>query len=400
MLNMPCRSVLCAAWRRFLGTGFLLTFGLTAACDQRPTNMALINAQPKSAAQRNLTNFYPALQCMDALFVKAKRNRVFISANQIPDKTRSISVDARGMIITALNHMTRRSKAFVFVEQGLVGRTAGDTLALERDHEKDGRPPVPRLYVNGTISQLDKNVRDVAVSPNLSQSVDGTGVTASTASFGKENSVVTLDLHLVSFPSRVVVQGSAVSNSLTVTGKHWSSGLTGRIAQRTLGITFEIDTLESDGQAVRSLIELGLIEMLGNYTGVPFWECLSKPEVNAFDTGRAERSHIRDGDDLARLKVAQGTLFSLGYTDVQLTGKMDMHTRRALAKFQAQQGILASGALDFDTYRALEKARLAMQPKPVARRPAPPVSAPRPAVPMPVDEGGYQNLQVFVDTAF
>lgn len=335
---------------------FILILISLSACDRRPNNLVLIDVQPKALAQRNHTNFYPALQCMDQLFLKSGRSSVLISANQIPDRTRSIYVDTRGMIITALNHMTRRSKAFVFVEQGLVGRTSGDTLALEKDSQKNKRPPVPVLYINGAISQVDKAVRSTSVKADISDTyVDDTGISSSNLSVSRSHSVVSLDLHLVNFPSRVVVPGSAISNSLAVTSKGFSHGLAGRISQRTLGVSINLNRIESTGQAVRSLIELGLIEMLGNLTGVPFWECLSHFEVNAFNAGQEERKHILLNKKFHRLWVAQEILKNIGYKNVKQTGYLDNITRGALANFQAKQGIIANGVLDFDTYRALSK---------------------------------------------
>lgn len=374
------------------------TLFLTAACETSSNNRAIIAAQPKAPAQRNHTNFYPALQCMDDLFVKAKRPKVLISSNQIPDKTRKVNVDTRGMIITALNHMTRRSKAFVFVEQGLVGRTSGDTLALEKDDPKGAKPPQPQLYINGAISQLDDEARDVSLNATLDGLDPGeSGLSSTQFETGANQTVVSLDLHLVGFPSRVVIPGSAVSNSITVSRKRWGPGLVGVISQRTLGLTLEIETVESTGQAVRSLIELGLIETLGRYTGVPFWECLSKPEVLALETARAEREHMQRSEAPERLRMAQRVLQRLGYPYVSITGSLDEQTRAALANFQAQQGILSSGQLDFDTYRALEKAHAAMQAKParVQRRAEAP-SAPH----VSADQNGYKSLQVFVDDMF
>lgn len=388
--------------RRAVSVALLLAFGMLAACDMQATNLALVNMQPKAPAQRNHTNFYPALQCMDDLFVKAKRAPILISSNQIPDKTRTTSVGTREMIITALNHMTRRSKAFSFVEQGLVGRTSGDTLALEKDARKGAKPPAPRLYINGSISQVDTNTRSTGMTADASGFSPGTtGFSTLGFDAGMEQGVVTLDLHLVSFPSRVVIPGSAISNSITVKHKAFGSGLTGLISQRTLGLTLQLDVVESRGQAVRSLVELGLVEMLGRYTGVPFWECLSLPTVNAAQAATEERAHMAQDASPERLRMAQTVLHDLGYVEVQNTGLLDAPTRNALSRFQAQKGLLASGTLDFDTYKALEQARAAMLPTPQRQpqRAAAPTLA-QPTQPTRSDDDGYQSLQVFVDDVF
>lgn len=401
-IRWPSNSLMFGMRIRWIA--LTLTAGLVGACggDARLTPL---NAQPKTPVQRNHTTFYPALQCMDDLFVKAKRRPIIISSNQIPDKTKSVYVGTRGMIVTALNHMTRKSRAFIFVEQGLLGRTVGDTLTLEKDNRKHVQPPVPRLYVNGSISQVDKTPRSTTVRVGSANSSSSNGaISSADGDFGSSHSVVSLDLHLVRFPSRIVVPGSAISNSMVVSRKGWGAGFGGKISQRTLGITLNIDRVESSGQAVRNLIELGLIEMLGNYTGVPFWECLSLPQTDAQKTHKIEKEHLRQDHSPARLRTAQNQLNALGYRQVRPTGSMDAQTRKALALFQAKQGILANGRFDFDTFAALEKAHAEAFPKPVAvpkpkqrvRKPSA-VSAPlRKKSP----DDGYQSIQIFVDKAF
>lgn len=376
-----------------------------AACgDIRPAPLATVTAQPKTPAQRNLTPFYPALQCMDTLFLQARRPTVLLSSNQIPDRTRRISVDARSMIITALNHMTRRSGAFQFVEQGIYKRTAGDTLELERDATKGHTPPRPILYFSGSISQVDNATRRSSLEVVGDVTEDGNpGLASAEIPNALENSIVTLDLHLVRFPSRIVVPGSAISNSMVVSSRRRSAGFVGIISQRTLGFELELESVESQGQAVRSLVELGLIEMLGTYAGVPFWECLSRPDLAAFETAQKERRHTVLGVGPGRLREFQRTLAVLGHGPVPATGRMDDATRKALSRFQASEGLLANGSLDFDTLRALEEAQAAL-PKPAPPKPQTvPKSAAAPkrktstAKPPSKENDGFRSLGSFLD---
>lgn len=394
----------------------ILTASGLAACDVPPAPMVALAAQPKTPAQRNLTPFYPALQCMDDLFVQARLPRARLSAGPIPDATRQISVDTRSMIITALNHMTRRSKAFAFVEQGIYARSNGDTLNLEKDDPKGPQPPGISLYISGAISQVDRDVRNRQLSVGIETPLSADiGLTDLGTNRGIRSGIVTLDLHLVSFPSRVVLPDSAVSNSMVVSQKGWGPEMTGTISQRTLGLSLNLDTIESQGQAVRSLIELGLIEMLGRHSGVPFWECLSLPSTNAQQMARLERRHeaatgAAHGETSGgeRLRQAQYMLGALGYVAVRASGTPDHATRAALSRFQAQQGLLSHGRLDFDTYTALSQAYAALQPThqsaplwdtSVPRQRPAQVPQQAPARPTRPDDG-FQSLQTFVDRAF
>lgn len=378
-----------------------VSIALAACSDISPAPLAVVSAQPKTPAQRNLTPFYPALQCMDDLFLRARRPTVLLSSNQIPDRTHRISVDARSMIITALSHMTRRSKAFQFVEQGIHKRSHGDILELERDEKKERKPSSPILYFSGSISQLDSAAQKSSVEATGNFSDDKTrGLVSVGVPSSLQNSIVTLDLHLVKFPSRLVVPGSAISNSMVVSSRRWSTGFVGIISQRTLGVELKVDSVESQGQAVRSLVELGLIEMLGTYAGVPFWECLSRPGLDAYQVAQEERLHAVKNVNPDQLRRAQHTLATLGHGSVRASGKMDAATRQALSRFQAREGLLANGSLDFDTMRALEKAHAGIQPKPAP--PPKPVRSKRqtaPAKPPPKSNDGFKSLGSFVDGA-
>ena len=398
---MPFTFIRSRIWSQCCAVQYLALISVLlvlVACDTKSGQLAMIDAQPKTPAQRNHTPFYGALQCMDDLFGKSHRNRrVAISAAQILDRTDSISVGTRDMIITALNHMTRRSKAFTFVEQGLVRRSSGDILELEAGKLKGSSTLTPVLYISGAISQVDDGVRGSSVNSDLNGfGSSNTGINTIGISGNSDHSIVTLDLHLVRFPSRAVIPGTSINNSIVVSRRTWNSGLAGVISQRTLGLTLKIERVESEGQAVRSLIELGLIEMLGNYTGVPFWKCLSAPEANAQKAAVSEKKHIA-GNKSEKLKTAQYMLKTLGYGNVQPTGKMDEHTKQALSRFQAQQFLLINGTLDFDTFLALDKAYAKIKPKPKST----PIQVSKvPSKPPAATDDGFQSLQVFVDQAF
>ena len=45
-------------------------------------------------------------------------------------------------------------------------------------------------------------------------------------------------------------------------------------------LTIKMSRVESVGQAVRNLIELGTLELLGRHSGLPYWECLSTRPSN------------------------------------------------------------------------------------------------------------------------
>ncbi|MEM7440532.1 MAG: peptidoglycan-binding domain-containing protein [Pseudomonadota bacterium] len=312
---------------------------------------------------------------MDRLLSKSRRGRTVISSTGIPDHTRDIDVAGDDMLINALNRMTRTSKAYVFLDQGLV-RANGliDILVVQPEN-----PPRPDYYIRGAISQLDSAVG----SDRLTGSADvddsnSSRINTVSGSNGRGVSVVTVDLHLVRYPSRQIVPGASVSNSMVVRDRRFSFGSKGLISLTGLNLSVQINRIESNGQAVRNLIEVSLIELIGRHSGVPYWTCLSLPDTNAKSNSVKERKFTY-GSDREQLKTAQTALIKLGYLKGAVTGKRDAKTRAAIASFQADEHVLVNGNLDFDTMRRLEKrsqSAVVTKPKKQTAKPKKPKTGP------------------------
>ena len=348
----------------------LLIFALVA-CDVTKAPLAPDYAEPKTRPARNFTSFEAPLRCMDTLFMGSRRPTVRLSSTGIPDHTNEIDVAADDMLINALSRMTRRSHAYVFLDQGLV-KANGLIDLLVVDPED---PPRPHYYIRGAISQLDEDTGSQNIDLTLNP-INGGGQVVEDQSFGnsKSVSVVTVDLHLVAYPSREVISGSSVSNSMVVRGRGRGFGASGVISLTGFDLSVQVDRIESRGQAVRNLIEVSLIELIGRHSNVPYWRCLSLPETNAWRNSFEER-HFNTMTPRERLMEFQADLARLGLLSNWRPGEFDKVTRNAIAAFQAQEDSFVSGTLDFDTYRRL-KARLngtqiAPNTTPLQRLPAP-----------------------------
>lgn len=365
-----------------------LLLGLSA-CSTELTGLTPTVAEPKTPAARNITSFGPALQCMDDLLLKAKRPRVRITSTQLPDRTKQVAVGADDMVINALNQMNRRSNAYIFIDQGITKASTGRLLEIEvQDTKAKVQPLQPQFYVRGSISQLDEGVQSTFVDIGLENANEDQKLQDSAGAFRGNRAIVTVDLHLVAFPSRQVLAGASVSNSMVITKRRFGSEFSGNIAQIGVGLLFQIENMESTGQAVRNLIELGLIELLGQHAKVPYWTCLSLDSTNALQSALSERKHVGT-DSRAHVMEAQRLLIKMRQLSGRPTGTLDTDTERALAKFQREHGLISNGQPNFDTLRALRAASLRAKN---SIKPAPPVSPT--AV---VDTGGFRSINAYID---
>lgn len=336
---------------------------LLPACEITPAVLAPDFAQPKTAPARNFTSFDGALRCMDRLLAAKGQQPVYISSTGIPDETRRISVAADDMLINALNRMNRTSHAYIFLDQGLV-RADGliDLLVVQREN-----PPRPSYYIRGAISQLDGDVGVTDVEVGFDDDIlDDEDFIQVEADNRGDLSVVSVDLHLVAYPSRQIVPGASVSNSMVVRERRFGLDAFGLIAVTGLEFDLQIDRIESNGQAVRNLIEVSAIELIGRHSGIPFWKCLSGDNTNARLNSGTEHQFVAKSES-ERVIEAQRALITLKKLAVQPTGKLDKKTRSAIAVFQAEENLLVNGRVDFDTLQRLKERALegAKGPKPV-----------------------------------
>ncbi|MCX7560509.1 hypothetical protein OS190_13110 [Sulfitobacter sp. F26204] len=275
----------------------IVSFGFVLAlvgCGTDLSRTARDAAQPDALPIRNITSFTEALICMDGLFDVARRPKVILSSNAIPDMTYKLPIGGNDMLIHAISQMNRRSGAYVFLDQALARKDGAiDFLIAKSDRKKE---PKPSYYIRGSISQVDRNVHtnevDIEVLPNRGKT--------SLFDAARRLSIVSVDLHLVRYPSRQVVPGASVANSMVVVGRDWGTGSEGTINASKAGITLRIKRVESEAQAARNLIELGVIELLGRHSGVPYTRCLQGPYSGAgeqpasdTETFEAAQKHIK-----------------------------------------------------------------------------------------------------------
>ena len=328
-----------------------------SACTPISPNFAQRKAQPKIPAARNFTSFSASLRCMDNLLASAKRGRTLISSTGIPDLTKKVNVSGDDMLVNAINQMNRNSKAYIFVDQSLE-KDAGQ-ISIFTPQQKS---VLPNLYIRGAISQVDSNVSSTKAQIDATDDTTLRNTSDANASLSRGLNIVSVDMHLVSFPERTVVAGSSVANSMVVTNRSFGVGATGVIDMTGLNAAVQISRVESIGQAVRNLIELGAIELIGRHANIPYWECLNIPAVKQRQINRKEIA-FSSADKPFRIPEVQEMLIQLGYYSGRVTGVLDQRTRDAISHFQAGNGLIATGDLNFDTYQHLQEKTKGFAPK-------------------------------------
>ncbi|MBY0411217.1 MAG: DUF4384 domain-containing protein [Burkholderiaceae bacterium] len=315
-------------------------------------SQASISDRPVVRPTRSVSSFSDSLMCMDHMLRDAQLPTTLITSKQIPDYSSRVPVATKDMVITAISQMSRLSNAFRFVdyEVDIARQDTVQNLTTILLNNNQMQLQRPALYLSGAIAFVDQNVINNRFDTGLSGPRVELGYSKS-----RNATVIGLEMHLGDFRTRTLIPGLDSANEVIIGSGGQGLDLAGRIG--TYGVQFNVgrDYAQGAGGAVRTLVELATIELIGKWARVPYWQCLTL-EQNHPDFQRQLRDWYDEGEAAVRRQLVKRSLASQGYLPAGAQQMADTSPllRVALARFQADQGIVVTGVVDFATYeRAL-----------------------------------------------
>jgi hypothetical protein len=365
---------------------------ITAAADKDDFEQraSKLRAGPASAPLANETGFSKGLKCMDGLFRTYGVTNVAVVLDTIPDATKKINAGARDMFMSATSEMTRTTHAIrliPIVESRVFSETKRERVIADAD-----------FAIQGSISQFDESMlqkqRDGAVC--IWKLCVGAADSDKISGLG-------LDLNLVETGGMSLVPGASVKNAVLLR-KH-GNGYDGDLTVKNFSIeyNFTLSTSDSNGQALRTLIELGAIELYGRMLKLPYWSCLGASDQDPAVSSEIDdwwEEMAADPRNSARLMgYLQFQMKAQGVYDGEINGRGNQTLLRAVRAYSLALGLQddlnLDGrflrkylAADHAQVRKLAAAKLAeinlkegaLPPEPVAQA-APQVAPPGPAAP-------------------
>lgn len=346
-----------------------------AACvaDQPKPETATVATAVKTPATKAVTNFTPALRCMDDMLLAYGKRDIVITTAGIPDSTGKVMAGTKEMLITAASKMSIKSKGLTFIDYDT---ERSDLLALFQDLQAAGafQHKLPNYYIRGAITQLDENAIDSQQGAGIALPFLDLGVSRDQVS-----SVVSIDMNVGESTSRMILPGVNASNSLVITRAGKGGELGGKLGKVGFSFNMSLNKSEGLGSGVRALIELGMIELVGKLTGTPYWKCLEIDKTSPVMIEQAREWY--DGMIPAdRVKLVQRKLAGMNLYQGPVSGVATRDLTSAIGKFQADNGLIADGRINFDLYYALLDADQPLASDPTAGPTAPVINAaPKPA---------------------
>ncbi|WP_162488445.1 DUF4384 domain-containing protein [Azospirillum lipoferum] len=318
-----------------------------SACALPNPEHATIIAQPATQPTRTITGFTDGLRCMDRKLGEHGIRHVVVTSTLLPDRTGNVAVGGVDMLISALSTMSESSQAFLYVSRTRPGATeaAGtDWVTYE------AKPVIERAeyVIGGSISQADTNIAAGRRGFDISQELFQLGAAAD-----RRIGSIAVDLHVALMDGQTVIPGVTSNNTAVIASEGKSGEAGARILKAGVRFNLSVDKQETIGQAARTLIELGSIELVGKLFKLPYWDCLQIDNGNKLVQEQL-RAWYDGVSETERLQYIRQSLEQRGY----LTGggANDPDALRAtLARFQADNNLVASGRPTFETFMKLSQ---------------------------------------------
>jgi peptidoglycan hydrolase-like protein with peptidoglycan-binding domain len=167
----------------------------------------------------------------------------------------------------------------------------------------------------------------------------------------------------------MILPGVNSTNSLVVTRTGSAKELGGKIGKVGLSFNMSMSRAEGMGSGVRALVELGMIELVGKLLEVPYWKCLGIEKTNPLMMQQARDFYDSMGPE-EQTKFIQRKLKASYQYNGEISGRFSPELSSAIAKFQAENDLIADGRINFDLYYALLDSDTGIAPDPTEKKKA------------------------------
>ncbi len=257
--------------------------GLTmTSCKSLDANVSSIDVATVDSGQKgptkNITRYDRSLQRFGRMLAAYNCDYLRIQSKAISDATAAGGVpkNLQQMVITSLNKIGSRlsyvdyDPSYVLTQDALAERGATPGRA-------DITLQAPNVLVSGAITEYDKGLVSRIKSQNLDISGGG-GSSEFELGVGRESEMdvsrIAIDLQLVDYSTQQLISGVQTSNRVMVSKKTNSSEMGFALAGSGFGLNGSLKQKQGLHSAIRLLVEMSVLELLGNYFDVPYWRCV------------------------------------------------------------------------------------------------------------------------------
>jgi curli biogenesis system outer membrane secretion channel CsgG len=306
-------------------------------------NTAEVTKGPSTAPYRSVTNFSSAVRCMDGMLITYGVRDISILVEDLEDQTKKVSTGTKDMLLTTMSDMTRRSRAIKFIAYG--GDSKNAVAFLQQAEKKDAYSSVPQFDIRGSVTQFEDNIAKAAKDVGFSIG-EFLNLGKSSSSTAK---IVALDLAILNTSDFSLVPGVVSKNAVALFSQSDASDLEAKY--KKLGVNYTASLSKNDGTAIamRNLVELASVELIGKLTKVPYWKCLgASPEDETVKTEVEDWFESMTTNPAELFAYFQYQMSIRGTYDGAVNGVPTPALSRALKEYKTAMGIPSNSDLNPD----------------------------------------------------
>ena len=367
---------------------------LTASCTPKLTKKEQFIKEPPRPYKR-ITDYSDALGKlgdMISAYNAIEKDALVIQAKPVTNRSacKNLPMDITDMIESAVNKIGSKVRCALYEPAYIVGEVQTGSTTIGRT--------LPELVIDGAITECDENLDTKSHGVDADIMFDGDPKADVIGGYQKSltYSRLAMDLHLMEYASQMLIPDKQTSIAVEVWNLQKSYKFGFHINGSGLGIDGRRKVVQGKHDAIRILVELSVLQLVGRYLELPYWRCLKGANEDADVIGMLNKQFSQAPQE-KRVSVIQTLLLRHGYR-LSASGQMDSATVNAIKEVAARSGGQAPAQISPQLYSYLyTRMPLNVSAIPNSVTPAPQASSQQQTTPMAQIDPNAINLHtVFV----
>lgn len=312
----------------------------------------------ETAPEQKVTRFSETMKDFGLMLEIYRQQPMKVMIKEVVDKTGAsvstgseIQQNITEIVKSTLNSM---GENVVFIEYD----PEFVALMQQTGYSEFGDKLIPNVVVTGAITEFDRALQswekgtDAGAEadfshvkswlPSQSVAVDYSDSTAA------NKARITVDFNLKNFQTLAGVPGMNVVNTMEVQKAMAKKEFGITLFGPTFGTSGSLKKVQGRHDAIRLLVQSGMVQLVGRYAGVPYWRLFGEGAVSdemVLKSWRREFPRLSEAD---RVGLMQQYLYLHGY-DLTVNGRVDGKTKAAFSDFMSKNGVTEK-ALNVDVF--------------------------------------------------
>lgn len=288
-------------------------FVVLTGCNQTVPKVEL----PQSHPEIKTTNYSNALHDLGLMTEIYDSISMKIMSNQINDVT-GASRSTGSEIPSDITEMTKSALNSI---GGKVRYIPYDPLFIQYSkntgYSNFENKVIPNVVISGGITEFDRGLetRGTGTDVGGDATIDGEGLSAEYGDQSKSGLArITLDFNMLDFKTMTGIPRMNAVNSMEVHKTQGERAMSVSLFGVTFGSKGEIKKVQGRHEAVRLLVEMSMIQMVGRYAILPYWKLLGgNAQIDREVIRFIERYYYKLSPE-KRLKIVQDNLYVMGHS--------------------------------------------------------------------------------------